>query len=169
MSETVNRHLARAAARAEADPFFVASALAAYRALLGMGEARLAAWLGCSVENLARLALCRRPDGESAMFGEEVRRIAAYVDGDASRLANLLRTVESAKAMDGTASATLMAAQDRVDEQTDAQRPRSEARESAASALGSEDGLDASARDHATDGPASSTSDAPDSPPEASP
>ena len=120
MSDRDDRYLARAATRAEANPFFVAFALAAYRALMDLDEARLAAWLGCSGEDMARLALCRRPDGEGAMFGDEVRRIAGYVNGNVSRLAQLLRTVETAEVMGTSAAATLLAAQDRRPEGDDA-------------------------------------------------
>ena len=114
MSDSEGRWLARAAARAEADPFFVASALAAYRALAGYDDARLAAWLGCPAGNLARLALCRRPDGGSAMFSDEVRRIARHVGGDAGRLAQLLRAVENTEAMRDASPGALMAAHDRA-------------------------------------------------------
>jgi hypothetical protein len=113
MSDRNDRWLARAAARAEAEPFFVASALAAYRALVGIDNARLADWLGCPNSNLARLALCRRPEGGSAMFGDEVRRIARHVGSDAGRLAHLLRAVENAEAMRAAAPGALMAAHDR--------------------------------------------------------
>lgn len=113
MSDARSRMLVHAAARAEEEPFFLASALAAYRRLSGDDEARLAAWLGCSPVALARLALCRRPDGESAMFSDEVQRIAAFAGANAARLANLLRSVENAEAMRTPDAAALMAAQDR--------------------------------------------------------
>jgi hypothetical protein len=105
--------LVHAAARAEEQPFFLASALTAYRRLAGYDEAGLAVWLGCSPVALARLALCRRPDGESAMFSDEVQRIAAFAGANATRLANLLRTVENAEAMRTPAADALIAAHDR--------------------------------------------------------
>ena len=113
MNDTNDRRLASAAARAEAEPFFVASALAAYRALAGFDTTQLAAWLGCPADNLARLSLCRRPEGGSAMFADEVRRIAAYVGGDAGRLAQLLRAVENVEAMRNAPPSALIAAHDR--------------------------------------------------------
>jgi hypothetical protein len=125
MSDTSSRYLARAAARAEAEPFFIASALAAYRTLAGLDDRQLATWLGCPPENLPRLALCRRPDGESVMFSDEVQRIARYVEGDPGRLAHLLRAVENLAAMQGAAPTGLMAAQDR--EQDGSNGPRSPA------------------------------------------
>ena len=113
MRDADDQQLRRAAARAAADPFFVAFALAAYRALAGLDESELAAWLGCPEQNMARLALCRRPDGGSVMFGDEVRRIAGYAGSDAGRLAQILRAVENAEAMRSAPPGALMAAHDR--------------------------------------------------------
>lgn len=107
------RLLDHAAARAEERSFFLASALAAYRRLSGFDDARLAAWLECRSEALSRLGLCRRPDGETAMFVEDVQRIAAFAGASAARLASLLRAVENAEAMRGRGAETLMAAHDR--------------------------------------------------------
>ena len=113
MSNADHRRLARAAARAATDRFFVASALAVYRGLVGFDEAQLAAWLSCAVEQVPRLALCRRPDGESAMFAEETQRIAEFAGVDAVRLANLLRAADNLDVLRTTSPAVLMAAQDR--------------------------------------------------------
>jgi hypothetical protein len=105
--------LARAATRAEREPFFLASALAAYRALSGLDDAALAAELGCAESALARLALCRRPRGDSPMFREDVTRIAAATGADAARLARLLRAADAAETLRAAPSAGLLAAQDR--------------------------------------------------------
>jgi len=113
MNDAQHRYLVRAAARAEGDPFFIGFALAAYRDLAGFDDRQLGTWLGCPLQNLPRLALCRRPDGESAMFGDEVQRIARYVEVEAGRLAQLLRAVENVEAMQGAAPGALMAARDR--------------------------------------------------------
>ena len=125
MHDADEQQLRRAAARAEADPFFVAFALAAYRTLAGLDHSRLAAWLSCPAQNMARLALCRRPEGESAMFGDEVRRIASYVEGDAGRLAHLLRAVENAEEMRTASPGALMAAQDREADASEVGSPQS--------------------------------------------
>lgn len=112
-----DRLMARAATRAESDPFFVAWALAVYRELAELDSAALAARLGCSVAALRRLALCRRPDGESAMFADEVTRIAEHTGCDPARLAQVLRAAENAERMRRTASVTLLAARDREREE----------------------------------------------------
>jgi hypothetical protein len=105
--------LARAAGRAERDPFFVASALAGYRELAGMTNAELAAWLGGRSGTITRLALCRRPDEDSAMYGDDVKRIASYAGVDAGRLATLLRAAANLEAMRAGSPASLLAARDR--------------------------------------------------------
>lgn len=69
--ETTCELLSRAAERAEADPFFLAHALAAYRRRHGLTDEQLAARLGCSVGLLPRLGLCRRPATPA-----EVERVA---------------------------------------------------------------------------------------------
>ncbi|MBI4497317.1 MAG: hypothetical protein HY689_05405 [Chloroflexi bacterium] len=86
--------LRRAAQRAAARPFFVARDLAAYMELHQVGEEALADLLGCSPEQLPRLALCRRPDPAGADFRSEVERIAQHVGARAERLAQLLREVD---------------------------------------------------------------------------
>ena len=108
-----NSVLARAAARAEGDPFFLAAALAAYRADAELDNAALAAELGCAESALPRLSLCRWPRGDSPMFREDVNRIAAYTGVNAARLARLLRAVDAASALRAAPPAPLLAAQDR--------------------------------------------------------
>lgn len=112
-----DRLLARAAARAEDDRFFVGSALAAYRRLRGIDGTALAAELGCEEPALSRLALCRRPEGEGPMFRDEVTRIADYTGCDVARLASVLRAATTAERMRTPAPATLLAARDRIPDQ----------------------------------------------------
>lgn len=73
------------AGHAERDPFFTASALAAFRCEHGLDEVELAAWLGCSQAALHRLALRRRPQTPY-----EVSQLAASAGVNAARLAKLL-------------------------------------------------------------------------------
>lgn len=73
------------AAHAEQDPFFTASALAAFRRARGLDEAALAAWLECPLDALHRLALRRRPRTLS-----EALRLATQVGANAARLAEAL-------------------------------------------------------------------------------
>ena len=53
--------LARAAQRAREYPEFMAYLLAPYQALRGLTDEQLAAELGCTPQDLTRLALCLRP------------------------------------------------------------------------------------------------------------
>ena len=97
MGDDPDRTLLEQAARKAADlPFFVAWALRAYHGLRGIAEAELAELLGCPVESLPRLALCRRPDTTAAQFRAEVEQIAAYAGANSFPLARLLCAVASA-------------------------------------------------------------------------
>jgi hypothetical protein len=102
---------------AEARPAFVASALAAYRNLRQIDNAALATELGCTEAGLSRLALCRRPDGDGAMFRTEVERIAQHAGCRAETLARLLRAASVAEKMQTAAPGTLLAARDRISEE----------------------------------------------------
>jgi hypothetical protein len=98
------------------DPFFLGEALAAYARSEGLDDAGLAAALGCSVEGLARLRLCRRPD--PARFGADVARIAERFGARADALAEAVRRADALAALrDASAGAAeaglLMAARDR--------------------------------------------------------
>jgi hypothetical protein len=131
------RLLSRAAAQAEESPFFVASALASYRELTDLDDAALAAFLGCTLPALARLALCRRPKGESGAFGEDVRQIAAYAGCSADQLARVLRAASTAETMGAGAPGSLLAARDRVaDEPQQREKPAEPERPSHDSEIG---------------------------------
>ncbi len=127
-----DRPLERAVRRAAADPFFLASALEAYRSRTGMDESELASFLGTTREGLRRMALCRRPRGEGAGFRSDVERIAAYAGASARALAQLLRevewweAVEAASAGEQAAGRAILAARER-EEQVEAQREEDEA------------------------------------------
>lgn len=71
----VSAHLSRLARRVEDDPFFLASALRDYARDNGIGAQALADRLGCAVETLPQLALCRRP--VPATFDHDIATIAA--------------------------------------------------------------------------------------------
>jgi hypothetical protein len=107
--------LSRAAQRVREDPFFIASALAAYQAEHALADAALAGRLGCAPAQLARLGLCRRPDADSRRFGAEVQQIAAYAGVQPLPLASLLREVSALEAFRAAPSATLLAARDAED------------------------------------------------------
>ncbi|HXG36823.1 MAG TPA: hypothetical protein VNL15_07625 [Dehalococcoidia bacterium] len=109
----------RALKRAAADPFFLGSALEAYRSLNGLDDTALADYLGCSTGDTIRLAFCRRPVTDAMTFRREVEQIAAYASVRADRLAQLLREVDSLETLRKSATTRpgfLMAARDRVEE-----------------------------------------------------
>lgn len=91
--------LTRAARRAEADPFFFAHTLAAYRAQNGLDGAGLAQVLACSAAQLVQLALCRTPDTDAGRFRTDIEQIAASTGVDPLRIARLVRAVHAATAL----------------------------------------------------------------------
>lgn len=102
--------------RVAGDPFFLGSALAGYRELHAWTADHLADWLRCSLVNLDRLALCRRPVSQDSHFRQDVERIAAFGECDAERLAALLREASALSVFQGAPlddQSSLLAARDR--------------------------------------------------------
>lgn len=91
--DTDNPLLKSMAERLEADPRFMAYALAQFRLQEGIEIEELAQSLGMMPEMMARLELCLRPDAGSPQFAAQVREIADYTLADEAQLANLLRQV----------------------------------------------------------------------------
>jgi hypothetical protein len=83
---------ARAARRVADDTTFISAPLAYYQRVEGRSPSDVADELGVSLRNLDRLALCRRPTGES--FAARVYQIADYVGANVGKLANILRLYE---------------------------------------------------------------------------
>jgi hypothetical protein len=79
------------ARRAEGEPFFLASVLAAFARSEGLDEAGLAAWLGCLVGELVMVRLCRAPRTDPAEFREDLGRIAERFGLDRRRLAEAVK------------------------------------------------------------------------------
>jgi hypothetical protein len=92
MNEQQKTALDRLAARLASDPFFLASALAAYQQRHGFDDAGLAAQFGCPVVTLTNLRLCRRPDGEELQEG--AHRIAERFGLDAAALVRVVEEME---------------------------------------------------------------------------
>lgn len=90
------RYAARKAAR---NRFFLSEYLAEFRTDRGMTEDELARFLGCRSGLLSKLALCRRPDPESPKFRSDVEQIAAAFDMQPGRLVQLIREVDTLKAL----------------------------------------------------------------------
>jgi len=108
--------LRRAAQRAGQQPFFLAWSLLAYARAEGLDDDGLAAALGCDPASLPALLLCRRPEGEGAVFRADVEAIAERFRLDAARLARLIRTADTVVAWAWAATdqvGGLLAARDR--------------------------------------------------------
>lgn len=91
-------HLDELARRMQLDPFFLAAALAGYARSEGLGEAALAARLGCPPGTLTMLRLCRRPQ-PGARFGREIATIADRFSVSAELLATMVRRADALEAM----------------------------------------------------------------------
>jgi hypothetical protein len=75
------------AKRAEQEPFFLASVLAAYAHSEGLDDAGLSAALGCPLRELTMVRLCRAPRTEPPEFWEDVTAVAERFGMDPMRLA----------------------------------------------------------------------------------
>jgi hypothetical protein len=83
--------LAGLARRVEGDPFFLAHLLAEYARSERLDDPGLAARLGCRVEDLTVLRLCRAPRPDSADFQADVGAIAARFGIAPAKLAGAVR------------------------------------------------------------------------------
>jgi hypothetical protein len=110
--------LERAAERSSERPWTLGAVLDEFGRTEGMAREEVAAFLGCGVETLQWLALCRKPDADA--FAEDVWRIAERFAVDASKLAQLIRKTEAISALRQTKApeedALLLAARDRDEE-----------------------------------------------------
>jgi hypothetical protein len=107
------------ARRAEGDPFFLASALAAYAGDKGLDDTGLAAALGCPGEHLTMLRLCRTPRTDAPEFLDDVTRIAERFGLDADRLAAVVKrglVLRKFRSAGQAGEGFLMAARDGDDE-----------------------------------------------------
>jgi hypothetical protein len=91
----MNPFLAHLAERLADAPDFLACALAEYARSERLADAALAAWLGCSVDTLTHLRLCRMPRGQAPLFWQDVERIAARFAVEADVLAEIARRGQS--------------------------------------------------------------------------
>lgn len=87
------------ARRVETEPFFLASALAEYARGEHSDERALAEALGCSLDALTRLRLCRRPRAEPRFFQQDLDQIATRFGVRADVLAQLVRRADALRAM----------------------------------------------------------------------
>jgi hypothetical protein len=110
-------HLETLAKRVEDDPFFLASALKIYSLSEGLDDPGLATRLGCEMEALALLRLCRSPD--ASRFREDIDQIVSRYQLDRTALLQAVRlgqTVLQLRRTHAGSEGTLLAARDGDDE-----------------------------------------------------
>jgi hypothetical protein len=83
--------LEKLALRMEKDPFFLACSLRLFAQSKAMDDSQLASQLGCSVQTLLSLRLCRAPAPESKRFLHDIGHIAATYHIEETALAEAVR------------------------------------------------------------------------------
>jgi hypothetical protein len=105
------------AARVANDGFFLAAALAVYARSEGLDDAGLAARLGCTVEQLPLVRLCRAPRSDAQGRREDVAAIAGHLGLDERMLMAVVKRATVLAGFQAAAVAPtagqLMAARDR--------------------------------------------------------
>jgi len=125
VSRPLSSSVIRAAERALERPFFLASVLEAYRQMNDMSSEEFARFLGCSQEDVVRLALCRRPIAHSPTFLSDIDHLARRFAFPGERLIQIIREVDAIQALRDHFNAVqekkhlLMAARDREDDASD--------------------------------------------------
>ncbi len=107
------------ARRVAGDPFFLAPALALYAASEELdGDAALAASLGCPLDQLNHMRICRMPREQSAEFRADEEKIAAHTGADAEKLEGAVRRGQVLLKLKQSeqAAGTLLAAREREPE-----------------------------------------------------
>lgn len=87
--------LLRAARRASQEPFFLASVLHSYQMANNLEDGVLAELLSCALDDLPRLALCRRPVASSSTFLAEIEHLAQRFELHGDQLAMMIRQVDA--------------------------------------------------------------------------
>jgi hypothetical protein len=120
--------LARAVQRSVSHEFFLAGVLREYQQANQLDDNALAELLGCHLNDLPRLALCRRPATEQNAFIQDIEHLAQRFHLHGDQLALVIRQVDSLRALRQQLTSTrnaqqmpgiLRAARDRVQESTD--------------------------------------------------
>jgi hypothetical protein len=120
--------LARAVQRAVSHEFFLAGVLREYQQANQLDDNALAVLLGCHLNDLQRLALCRRPAMEQNAFIKDIEHLAQRFHLHDDQLAIVIRQVDSLRALRQQLTSTrnaqqmpgiLRAARDRDQESAD--------------------------------------------------
>ncbi|MBI2807306.1 MAG: hypothetical protein HYX68_20175 [Planctomycetes bacterium] len=106
-------NLERLARRLEDDPFFLACPLRLFAQSMKLDDQRLAEKLGCSLDTLVIVCLCRAPSGDAAEFQRGITQIADKFKIDASQLIEVVRLGQAIFNMrQGPSTNALLAARD---------------------------------------------------------
>jgi hypothetical protein len=103
------------ALRLENDPFFLGCVLKLFARSAGLREQQLAERLGCSLETLALVRLCRSPREEPGVFQKDIARIAAKYQLEAGVLTDAVRRGQAIlhlRTQETGGAGTLLAARD---------------------------------------------------------
>jgi hypothetical protein len=95
MNTNPTSSLVRAAQRAVSNPFFLASTLKEYQRAHHLDNEALATLLECHVDDLPRLALCRRPVEAQQTFVHDIDHLAQRFHLQADQLAAIIRQVDT--------------------------------------------------------------------------
>jgi hypothetical protein len=108
--------LSSIARRAEQRPHFLAALLGAYARSEDLDDAELAGRLGCAVEQLSRLKLCRAPRSEPAEMRQDVARLAGLFGVDEVQLCRAVLRGRVVLRLRQGSDSVLLAARDRESE-----------------------------------------------------
>ena len=104
------------------DPFFLACPLKLFAKSADLAEEQMAEKLGCSVETLTLVRLCRAPSADPGQFQKDITRIASRYRVDADALTQAVRQGQAIYSMRMVPNAkTLMAARDGDQDQENSQ------------------------------------------------
>jgi hypothetical protein len=98
-SDKPSNALAYAAQRAVQHEFFLAGILHEYQQANQLDDDGLAKFLGCHINDLSRLALCRRPVPEQKAFMRDIEHLAQRFHLNGDQLAIIVRQVNSLRAL----------------------------------------------------------------------
>ncbi|HEU0052285.1 MAG TPA: hypothetical protein VFQ39_03865 [Longimicrobium sp.] len=113
---STTEHLAYAARKAAGRKEYVAFYLDAYQRFEGKDEAEVMETLGCDLANYYRLCLAIAPDFQARSFGEEVNRVARFVNAAPAVLLTILRRAHgllNLASAEPASARVLMAARDK--------------------------------------------------------
>lgn len=114
----MKEHLEHLARRVADDSFFLAAPLDRYARAERLDDAALATRLGCPVETLTHVRLCRNPFPEAPKFWQDIEQIAVRFGLDSESLAEIVRYGQSLLRLEATTAqlpnscGSLMAARD---------------------------------------------------------